>query len=162
MINSANDGSQADGPSHFHGVFVEIFGKGVLLTGQSGIGKSEVALALLDRGSYFVTDDIVVFKLSSCGKKIMGSCPSTDLKGFLEVRGLGILDVTHLYGTHMLKDEASLSLICQFVSASTINRAERMESKEKILNLPIPKITIPVLPGRNMPLLVETMVRVLQ
>jgi HPr kinase/phosphorylase len=154
----------SNSPTHFHGVFVEIFGRGVLLTGQSGIGKSEAALALLDRGNYFISDDIVLFKLSSCGKKAVGSCPSVKFKGFLEVRGLGILNVETLFGATKIKSEATLDLICQLlaVSSTEIDRSERTETQEKILDLSIPKVMLPVFPGRNMALLVETAVRTQQ
>ncbi len=144
---------------YIHGVFIEVFGKGVLLTGNSGIGKSETALALLDRKNCLISDDVVSFQISSCGKKIMGTCPTEKLQGFLEVRSLGILDVKHLFGPDLLKKDASLDLICELVSASVINRAERIQTQEQLLGMTIPKVVLPVFPGRNMALLVETMVR---
>lgn len=148
------------GPSYFHGVFVEVFEKGILLTGASGIGKSDAALGLLDRGHYLITDDIVLFKIASCNKKIVGMCPSHELKGFLEVRGLGIINIGNLFGSDSVKTEASLDFICELSSASNDNRAEREETQENILGKVIPKFRLPAFPGRNIPLLLEMMVRV--
>lgn len=149
------------GPSYFHGVFMEVFEKGIMLTGPSGIGKSDAALGLIDRGHYLISDDIICFHLSSSHKKIIGTCPSKELKGFIEVRGLGIMDVTHLYGTDAVKAEAKLDFICEFATVSNDDRSERKETQENILGKAIPKVTLPAFPGRNMSLLIEAMVRVL-
>jgi HPr kinase/phosphorylase len=148
------------GPSYFHGVFVEVFEKGILLTGPSGIGKSDVALGLLDRGHYLVTDDIVFFQLDSSNKKIVGMCPSQEFKGCLEVRGLGIINIINLFGSDSVKAEASLDFICELSSAANDSRVEKEETQEDILGKAIPKFRLPTFPGRNMPLLIEAMVRV--
>jgi HPr kinase/phosphorylase len=148
---------------HFHGVFMEIFGKGVLLKGQSGIGKSELALSLMDRGNFLVSDDSVVFSVSDCGHKVVGRPPDT-LKDLLEIRGLGILNVRHLLGDNALKKEAFLDLILHLVpesfeTAKITHPFEPLYSQKIILNRTIPEITLSLLPERNIALVVETAVK---
>lgn len=142
---------------------MEIFGKGVFLTGPSGIGKSETALALIERGNFLIADDSVNFKLSDCSKKIMGSSPE-NLKNLLEVRGLGVLNMLHLLGEQVLKDQASLNLILHFVpfsfeQSNITHPFEPVYSQKELLGLSIPEITLFILPGRNTALIVETAVR---
>ncbi len=151
-----------NGPSYFHGVFVEVFEKGILLIGPSGVGKSDIALGLLDRGHYLISDDIVSFQFSSCGKKIVGTCPSKELHGFLEVKELGILDISRLFGCSAIKTEASLDHICELVpnpTVATMNHIEKEEMLENILGKAIPKTKLTAFSGRNISLLIEAMVR---
>lgn len=151
----------SDNFQHFHGVFMEIFGKGVLLKGESGIGKSEIALTLMDRGSLLISDDSVVFTVSD--NRVIGTCPES-LRDLLEIRGLGILNMRHLLGDHILKDHAFLDLIIHFAPDASkkpeiIHPVEPVYSQETILNQTIPEITLSLLPGRNTALVVETAVR---
>ena len=137
---------------------MEIFGKGVLLKGTSGVGKSETALALIDRGHLLIADDIVIFeKLDS--QRIVGNCPK-NLLNLLEVRGLGILNVSDLFGPQILKNKALLDVVIDLISqASNEPVLSPLYSQESIMGLSVPKITLPISPGRNMALLIETAVR---
>lgn len=142
---------------------MEILGIGVLLKGRSGIGKSETALTLIDRGNYLVADDVIILALASCGKKVLGTSPK-ELEGLLEVRGLGILNIAHLLGDAVLKKHVTVDLMVHLVSFSqeefkAMNRAELITSWNKIFGIPVLEITLPIFPGRNIPLLVEAAVR---
>lgn len=144
-----------------HGVFMSVFNCGVLLTGASGIGKSEIALGLLGRGHSLIADDIV--ELIRKGQKIYGHCPAL-LQGFLEVRGLGILDIPAMFGKKAIKSRKPLSLIIRFAHYTTkqlhqIDRVEGLHKSRKLLNLTIPEVTIPVISGRNLAVLAECAVR---
>lgn len=159
---------------YLHGVFVEVFGKGVFLKGPSGIGKSEIALTLMDRGHFLIADDIVIFSLSDDNQIILGNCPE-NLLNHLEVRGLGILNVPRLFERQVLKESAELSFIfnldaCNADTASDMksspvqreffeNRLTPHYSHEDILGISVPQLNFPIASGRNMPLLIETAVR---
>lgn len=148
---------------YLHGVFMEILGKGVFLKGPSGIGKSETALTLMDRGHLLIADDIVIFSLSSDNQKISGTCPE-NLRDHLEVRGLGILNVRRLLGANVLKKAATLCFIFSLVAASSEhhfpeNRLTPHYTHEDILGVSIPQLHFPISPERNTALLIETAVR---
>lgn len=149
--------------THFHGVFIETLGKGVFLKGVSGIGKSETALTLVERGSLLIADDVVIFSLSSNQQEIIGTCP-TALKELLEVRGLGIVNMCHLFGNHVIKEKASLSLILELISVTEKdkhagNRVTPDYSYEDILGVSIPKITISLFSNSNKALIIETAIK---
>jgi len=141
-----------------HGVFMEINAIGVLLTGPSGVGKSEVALELITRGHRLVADDAPRFSRIA-PDIINGTCPEA-LQDFLEVRGLGVINVRKLFGDSAIKINKYLRLIVCLEPMSKdnlldIDRLEGSYRKRRILDLEIPEITVPVAPGRNLAVLLE-------
>jgi HPr kinase/phosphorylase len=144
-----------------HGVFIDVSGVGVLLSGRSGIGKSELALGLINLGHRLIADDSVVFSL--CGDKVIGSCPEV-LQDFLEVRGLGILNIRAMFGDTAIKDKKTLQLVINIIQVNQeelylIDRLQGMHDTCQVLNVVIPEVSIPVAPGRNLAILVEGAVR---
>lgn len=145
-----------------HGVFIEVQGFGVMIKGSPAIGKSELALELISRGHRLVADDIVDFYRVS-PERIEGRCPPL-LQDFLEVRGLGILNIRALFGDSAVKPTKPLDLIIQLEMADTLSpqNLDRLEIKsqhESVLGLSIQKVVIPVAAGRNIAVLVEVAVR---
>ncbi len=146
----------------FHGVFMEVQGFGVLIKGEAAIGKSELALELVSRGHRLVADDIVdFFKISPA--RIEGRCPPL-LQDFLEVRGLGILNIRELYGDNAVKPTKPLDLIIQLEMADKLqpqllDRLNTISQLEKVLGVKVTKMQIPVAAGRNIAVLVEAAVR---
>lgn len=146
----------------FHGVFLEVQGFGVLIKGEAAIGKSELALELITRGHRLVADDMTdFFKVSP--ERLEGRCPSM-LQDFIEVRGLGVLNVRALFGDNAVKPTKPLDLIVQLEMAENlaphlVDRIKVKTQHEKILGIKIPKVTIPVAAGRNLAVLVEVAVR---
>lgn len=144
-----------------HGVFMEVQGMGVLLTGDPAVGKSELALELITRGHRLIADDAPEF--SRMAPDILtGSCPPL-LQEFLEVRGLGILNVRSMFGDSVIKKEKYLRLIVNLKRLSQeelaqINRLQGSYSTRELLGVETPEVTIPVAPGRNLAILVETAV----
>ena len=141
-----------------HGVFIEVYGIGVLITGESGIGKSEIALELIKRGHRLVADDRVDIKEIERGL-LIGSCESTLIKHLLEIRGLGIINVMTLFGTGAVRSDKRLQLNVHLETWNDNKQYDRIglgnEYKE-ILNSKIEKKTIPVRPGRNVAIIIET------
>jgi HPr kinase/phosphorylase len=145
-----------------HGVFLEVLGTGVLLKGDAGVGKSELALELITRGHRLVADDVVDLK-HVAPETLEGICPPLILD-FLEVRGLGILNIRFLFGEMAVKPKKNLKLIVELVHPHEIgevglNRLDMVASTETILGVAIPKVRIPVAAGRNLAVLVEVAVR---
>jgi len=145
-----------------HGVFIEVQGFGVLIKGSPAIGKSELALELISRGHRLVADDIVDFYRVS-PERIEGRCPPL-LQDFLEVRGLGILNIRALFGDSAVKPTKPLDLIIQLEMADTLapQNLDRLEIKsqhENVLGISVQKVIIPVAAGRNIAVLVEVAVR---
>ncbi|MEJ2143194.1 MAG: HPr(Ser) kinase/phosphatase, partial [Gammaproteobacteria bacterium] len=145
-----------------HGVFMDVMGIGVLLTGPSGIGKSELALELINRGHRLVADDAPEFKRIS-PTNLRGTCPEI-LKDFLEVRGLGILNIRAMFGDNALIRYKRLRLIVdlQPMSDEDVHKNERLGSTtcfNSILNIEIPEVVVPVAPGRDIAVIVEAAVR---
>lgn len=145
-----------------HGVFLEVQGFGVLVTGSAAIGKSELALDLITRGHRLIADDIVDFYRVT-PDSLEGRCPPL-LQDFLEVRGLGVLNVRALFGDNAVKPTKPLDLIVHLEMAETfeMQQVDRLKIKsisEKILGVRIPKVVIPVAAGRNIAVLVEVAVR---
>jgi len=150
------------GHTNMHGVFMEVMGIGVLLTGESNIGKSELALALISRGHRLIADDSPEFNRDA-PDVITGNCPSV-LKDFLEVRGLGLLNIRAMYGDNSIVPHKRLRLIIHLVefSASESQEIDRLGVNSHsitILNVKIPKTVIPVAPGRHLAVIVEAAVR---
>jgi HPr kinase/phosphorylase len=145
-----------------HGVYMEIMSIGVLLTGESGVGKSELALELITRGHRLIADDAPEFSRIA-PDIINGTCPKA-LIDFLEVRGLGILNVRELFGAGALRGNKYLRLIIRLErmdheSVVRLNRLEGSYRTRKIVGIDIPEILIPVAPGRNLAVLVECAAR---
>lgn len=142
-----------------HGVLVDVFGTGVLIFGNSGIGKSETALELIHRGHRLVTDDIV--ELKNIDKVLIGSSPEL-IRHFMEIRGVGIIDVRAIYGVGSILNEKRVELIIVLEKWDYNKCYERVGKdlrEEKILGIPIPKLTIPVMEGRNIAIVIEVAVR---
>jgi HPr kinase/phosphorylase len=145
-----------------HGVFLEVLGTGVLLKGDAGVGKSELALELITRGHRLVADDAVELRHVAPGV-LEGTCPPL-IRDFLEVRGLGILNIRYLFGETAVKLKKNLKLIVDLVHPEEIgeiglNRLDMVASAETILGEAIPKVRIPVAAGRNLAVLVEVAAR---
>jgi HPr kinase/phosphorylase len=144
--------------SNIHGGLMSIFGKGVLITGESGIGKSELALDLINRGHVLVADDRVdVYRMHN---RIIGKAPKL-LRGYLEIRGIGIIDVVKMFGARAILDDIQIEFIIHlehFDSKAIYERIGNDETFQEIINLKVPKLTLPVKEGRNMSVLVESAV----
>ena len=144
-----------------HGVFMDILGLGVLLTGESGLGKSELGLELISRGHGLVADDAVdLFRVSQTA--IEGRCPEL-LMNLLEVRGIGLLDIKAIFGETAVRRKMRLKLIVHLVRKETLERDfERLPYEplhEDVLGMPVRKVVIAVDAGRNLAVLVEAAVR---
>lgn len=144
-----------------HGVFMEVFTIGVLITGDPGAGKSELALELLNRGHRLIADDAPEFTQIS-PEIIDGTCPEA-LQDCLEVRGLGVLNVRRMFGDAAIKLNKFLRLIVHLrVPEDDEGRGERLSGDtdtERVLELDVPRITLPVLAGRNLAVMAEAAVR---
>jgi HPr kinase/phosphorylase len=145
---------------HVHGVFVEIKGKGILIIGKSGIGKSEVALNLIDRGNKLIADDSVTFYKQD-KNTLIGQSPSL-LKNIMEVRNLGILDIKKLFGDRSVIKKEKLFLVIELKSFQKKNVYPRLAmniNTYKLFDITVPKIELPVNQARHISLLIETAVK---
>ena len=143
-----------------NGVFMEVMGTGVLITGVSSIGKSELALELLTRGHRLIADDAAEFARIA-PDVLNGTCPEM-LRDFIEVRGLGILNVRAMFGASAIKHNRNLRLIIvlqEMGDAAAMDRLHGSRRMRTIMEVEIPEITLPVGPGRNLAVLVEAAVR---
>ena len=145
-----------------HGVFMEVLGIGVLITGESSVGKSELALELISRGHRLVADDAPEF--TRIAPDILDGRSPSLLHGFMEVRGLGVLNIREMYGDNAIKINKYLRLIIHMENLSKDNQRnfDRLKGHtkvQKILNVEIPVSVIPVAPGRNLAVIVEAAVR---
>ncbi len=141
-----------------HGVFMEILGMGVLITGESGIGKSELALELISRGHRLVADDAPEF-YRIAPDILNGYCPNP-LREFLEVRGLGILNIREMFGDSAVKPNKNLRLIIHLerMDDEALRRMDRLNGSKQMLtflDVDIPQVTLPVAPGHNLAVLAE-------
>jgi len=144
-----------------HGVFIDVLGVGVMITGDSGVGKSELALELITRGNGLVADDVVdLYRISP--EALEGRCPEL-LRDILEVRGLGVLNIRTMFGETAVRRKKSLKLIVHLYrpQSDDLAKLDRLpqSGKEDILGVPIRKVEIPVLAGRNLAVLVEAAAR---
>ncbi len=144
-----------------HGVFMDVLGMGVLISGESGLGKSELALELISRGHGLVADDVVDL-MRTAPDGIEGRCPPL-LRNLLEVRGLGLLDIRAIFGETAVRRKMRLKLIVHLVRRSTLeNEYQRLPLEaltQDVLGLAIRKVVIPVAAGRNLAVLTEAAVR---
>lgn len=139
-----------------HGVLVDIYGIGVLITGESGVGKSETALELVQRGHRLIADDAVEIKKLD-DSVLVGQSPEL-LKHFLEIRGIGIVDVRSLYGVGAIKNSKMIDLIIHLESWNEERYYDRLgldKEYDKILGINLEKLVVPVKPGRNTSMILE-------
>ena len=145
-----------------HGVFLDVLGMGVMITGDSGVGKSELALELISRGSGLIADDVIeLYRIAP--ETLEGRCPAL-LRDFLEVRGLGVLNIRTIFGEAALRPRKNIKLIVHLEkpAGSETQYVDRLPLKpgfHEILGVNISKVTIPVAAGRNLAVLVEAAVR---
>lgn len=141
-----------------HGVMVEVYGIGVLIHGSSGVGKSEAALELIERGHRLISDDSVEIRCVS-GNILLGSGSNPALAHHMEIRGLGIININHLFGIGSIRDKKQIELVVNLEEWDPEKNYDRVGSGNEtmeILGVQIPLVEIPVKPGRNIPILIET------
>jgi len=139
-----------------HGVLVDVYGVGVLITGSSGIGKSETALELVKRGHRLIADDAVEIR-QTAENELIGTAPEV-IRHLLEIRGLGIINVMTLFGAGAVRIHKKITQVIQLEMWDKVKNYERLgvdEQKMKILDTEIPEIIIPVRPGRNLAVIIE-------
>ena len=139
-----------------HGCLVEIYGEGILLLGDSGVGKSETTIELIKRGHRLIADDAVEIKRVS-DKTLVGSAPEL-IKHYVELRGIGLVDVRRLFGMGAVKETEKINLVIQlenWIEGKMYDRLGMDEETIDILGLSVPSITIPVRPGRNLAIILE-------
>ncbi len=139
-----------------HGVLMEVYGEGILITGESGIGKSETAVELLKRGHRLIADDAVVLKMTS-SSQLTGSAPSL-IRNYIELRGIGVINVANLFGMGAVKEEAVVNLVVNIVPWEAGKHYDRMGLEDQtvdLLGVKLPCVTIPVSPGRNLAVILE-------
>lgn len=145
--------------TYAHGVLVNVYGLGVLIQGDSGVGKSECALELLKRGHILIADDVVEIK-RRIGYMLVGNSPK-NIKHYMEVRGLGIIDVELLFGIGSILDQSLIEMHVKLESVaggtnlSNYDRTGLQTSEVTILDVPVPSLRLPVTPGRNLAVLIE-------
>jgi len=140
-----------------HGVLVDVYGEGVLIKGESGIGKSESALELIKRGHRLVADDVVEIKKVS-DETLLGTAPDI-IRHFIEVRGIGIVDCKTLFGVESVKEQQNIDLIINLIEWDREREYDRLGLKEEyteILGNQVVSHTIPIRPGRNLAIIVES------
>jgi HPr kinase/phosphorylase len=139
-----------------HGVLVEVYGEGILLLGESGVGKSETAIELVKRGHRLIADDAVEIRRVS-DKSLVGTAPD-NIRHFIELRGIGIINASRIFGAGAVKLTEKIDLVIN-IEQWDVNKAyDRMGLEEQtttILDLPVPSLTIPVKPGRNLAVIIE-------
>lgn len=139
-----------------HGVLMEVYGEGVLMLGESGVGKSEAAVELLKRGHRLVADDAVEIKRVS-SISLIGSSPEI-IRHFIEIRGIGIVDVCKIFGMGAVKNSEKIDLIInleQWNKEKSYDRLGLEDQTTEILGIKVPSITVPIRPGRNLAVIVE-------
>ena len=143
-----------------HGVLVDVYGVGVLIFGKSGVGKSETALELIKRGHRFIADDAVEIKRTP-EDSLMGKAPEL-IKNFLEIRGIGILDISKLYGIGAVRNDKNVDLIVNFKEWKDEEPYDRLGIEQKyveILGIKVASLDIPVKHGRNLAIILEAAAR---
>ncbi|MBO5495683.1 MAG: HPr(Ser) kinase/phosphatase [Eubacterium sp.] len=140
-----------------HGVLVEVYGEGVLITGDSGAGKSEAAIELIKRGHRLIADDAVEIRKIS-DNTLEGNSPS-NIRHFVELRGIGIIDARRIFGMGAVKLNEKIDLVIQLEAWDSTKAYDRLgldNEYAKILGVKVPAITVPITPGRNLAVIVET------
>lgn len=140
-----------------HGVLVEVYGVGIMLGGRSGVGKSETALELVERGHRLVADDIVEIRCVN-GNMILGRGANSLISHHMEIRGLGIINVSQLYGIGSIREQKEVQLIVDLEEWNPDKIYDRLGTAQRtvdLLGVKIPAIEIPVRPGRNLPIIIE-------
>ena len=139
-----------------HGVLVEIYGEGILINGDSGIGKSETAIELVKRGHRLIADDAVeIRKVSS--RQLVGTAPEV-LRHYIELRGIGVINVAKLFGMGAVKVDSNIDLIINMVpwrDGEAYDRLGIETQYTEILDVKVPSITVPITPGRNLAVIFE-------
>ena len=139
-----------------HGVLMEVYGEGILITGESGIGKSETAVELLKRGHRLIADDAVEIKKTS-SSQLVGTAPSL-IRNYIELRGIGVINVANLFGMGAVKEETAINLVVNIVPWEAGKHYDRMGLEDNfvdVLGVKLPSFTIPVSPGRNLAVILE-------
>lgn len=139
-----------------HGVLVEIYGEGVLITGESGMGKSECALELIKRGHRLIADDAVEIK-NIDGETLIGTAPEL-IRYYMELRGIGVINVRHIFGVGAVKPDTSVQLVVRLEPWDDNKIYDRLGLTDEtldILGITVPQVTIPVRPGRNLAAILE-------
>lgn len=139
-----------------HGVLVEVYGEGVLLLGESGVGKSETAIELVKRGHRLIADDAVEIK-RNVTDRLVGTAPEL-IRHYIELRGIGVIDVCRLFGMSAVKDEAEIDMVInleQWKDGAMYDRLGLENLYTTILDVQVPSLTVPVRPGRNLAVIIE-------
>lgn len=140
-----------------HGVLVEVYGEGVLITGESGVGKSEAAIELIKRGHRLIADDAVEIRKIS-DNSLLGNSPS-NIRHFVELRGIGIIDARRIFGMGAVKLSEKIDMVIQLEPWDSTKAYDRLgldNEYARILDVKVPAITVPITPGRNLAVIVET------
>ncbi|RMF96244.1 MAG: HPr(Ser) kinase/phosphatase [Candidatus Schekmanbacteria bacterium] len=143
-----------------HGVLVDVFGVGVLILGKSGVGKSEIVLDLVEKGHRLVSDDVVEIKKNT-PMTLIGASPES-IRYHMEIRGLGIINIKDLFGVTSIRDKKKVELVIELEEWDQKKEYDRVgldEIKAEILGVKLPKVLIPVGPGRNMSMIIEIAAR---
>ena len=139
-----------------HGVLVEVYGEGVLLMGESGVGKSETAIELIKRGHRLIADDAVEIRRGT-GKRLIGKAPDL-IRYYMELRGIGVVDIRRLFGMSAVKYDSTIDMLINLEvwrEDAVYDRLGADEFFTNILDVQLPTLTIPVKPGRNMAVIIE-------
>ena len=143
-----------------HGVLLDVYGVGILLTGKSGVGKSEAALELIKRGHQLVADDVVdICRIT--GSRLIGTCPER-IRHLMEIRGIGVIDIRAMYGIGAVAFSKTIDLMIELEAWDETRNYDRIgigEDSTEILGVKIPRQTIPIKPGRNLAIIVEVAAR---
>jgi HPr kinase/phosphorylase len=144
-----------------HGTFMNIFGIGTQIMGESGIGKSELGLALIDRKHQLIADDAPIFSRNK--QQIVGKAQEP-FKGFMNIQGIGVINIITLFGNQALKDHRPLTIIINLKKISNLPKDEStylsgIYTNKKIFDVTIPEITIPIMNGRNLAIITEIIVK---
>jgi HPr kinase/phosphorylase len=141
------------------GVFVEVSGLGILLTGESGVGKSECALELMARGHKLVSDDVI--EIEERGDRLYGRSPE-EIKYLMEIKGLGIINVGTIFGTHAVREEMPIDLVVEFVPVEKVGQADDAVSgsaMRQIMGVSVPLVRLPARHGSNMATVIEVLAK---
>jgi HPr kinase/phosphorylase len=143
-----------------HGVLMDVYGIGLMITGESGMGKSETALELLRRGHRLVADDLIeVCRIG--GDQLIGSAPE-NIRHFMEIRGIGIINIRQMYGIGSVMTQKGIDMVAQLEAWDKNKQYDRLGLQEdtmEILEVPLPKLIVPVIPGRNLAIIMEVAAR---